>query len=283
MELSYYPGCTLTGSARELDESFRSVSAKLDMTLKELPDWTCCGASSAHMVDAYLDTALPASDLMLAQGIGLDVVAPCAACHLRLKAAAKRLKEDNEFQEQFPFKGELRVFSGLELFSGEDALALLKERMVKLLTGLRVVPYYGCLAVRPPEIVEPDDQENPMQMDRVLAAAGAEVLSWPYKTDCCGGSLALTRTDLVLKLSRKLLDMARLVEADAMVTFCPMCKANLDTRQADISEETGTRYEVPILYVSELLGIALGDPGVKSWLAKHLVSPLKLLQEKGLI
>jgi heterodisulfide reductase subunit B len=266
-----------------LDESFRSVSAKLDMTLKELPDWTCCGASSAHMVDAYLNTALPASDLMLAQGIGLDVVAPCAACHLRLKAAAKRLKEDNEFQEQFPFKGELRVFSGLELFSGEDALALLKERMVKLLTGLRVVPYYGCLAVRPPEIVEPDDQENPMQMDRVLAAAGAEVLSWPYKTDCCGGSLALTRTDLVLKLSRKLLDMARLVEADAMVTFCPMCQANLDTRQADISEETGTRYEVPILYVSELLGIALGDPGVKSWLAKHLVSPVKLLQEKGLI
>jgi heterodisulfide reductase subunit B len=131
--------------------------------------------------------------------------------------------------------------------------------------------------------VEPDDQENPMQMDRVLAAAGAEVLSWPYKTDCCGGSLALTRTDLVLKLSRKLLDMARLVEADAMVTFCPMCQANLDTRQADISEETGTRYEVPILYVSELLGIALGDPGVKSWLAKHLVSPVKLLQEKGLI
>ena len=283
MELSYYPGCTLTGSARELDESFRSVSAKLDMTLKELPDWTCCGASSAHMVDAYLDTALPASDLLLAQGIGLDLVAPCAACHLRLKAAAKRLKEEPELQDEFPFKGEVRVFSGLELFSREETVALFKERLVKPLTDLRVVPYYGCLAVRPPEIVEPDDQENPMQMDRVLEAAGAEVVSWPYKTDCCGGSLALTRTDLVLKLSRKLLDMARLVEADAVVTFCPMCQANLDTRQADISQETGTRYEVPILYVSELLGIALGDPAVKSWLAKHLVSPGKLLQDKGLI
>jgi heterodisulfide reductase subunit B2 len=283
MELSYYPGCTLTGSARELDESFRSVSAKLDMTLRELPGWTCCGASSAHMVDAYLDTALPASDLMLAQGIGLDLVAPCAACHLRLKAAAKRLQEEKELQDQFPFKGEVRVFSGLEVFSREGPLALLKERMVKPLTGLRVVPYYGCLAVRPPEIVEPDDQENPMQMDRVLTTAGAEVVAWPYKTDCCGGSLALTRTDLVLKLSRKLLDMARLVEADAVVTFCPMCQANLDTRQAEISEETGTRYEVPILYVSELLGVALGDPEVKSWLAKHMVSPEKLLQEKGLV
>ncbi len=281
--MSYYPGCTLTGSARELDESFRSVSAKLDMTLKELPDWTCCGASSAHMVDAYLDTALPASDLMLAQGIGLDVVAPCAACHLRLKAAAKRLQEEKELQDQFPFKGELRVFSGLEVFSREDALALLKERMVKPLTGLRVVPYYGCLAVRPPEVVEPEDPENPMQLDRILEAIGAEVLTWPYKTDCCGGSMALTRTDLVLKLSRKLLDMALLVKADAIVTMCPMCQANLDTRQADISRETGTRYEVPILYVTELVGVAFGDTRAKDWFGKHIIPAEDALTAKGLI
>jgi len=117
----------------------------------------------------------------------------------------------------------------------------------------------------------------------VLEAAGAEVVSWPYKTDCCGGSLALTRTDLVLKLSRKLLDMALLVEADAVVTFCPMCQANLDTRQADISEETGTQYEVPILYMTELLGIALGYDAANTWLAKHMVSPEKLLHDKGLI
>ena len=283
MDVSYYPGCTLTGSARELDESFRTVSAKLDITLNELPDWTCCGASSAHMVDPYLDTALPASDLMLAQEVGLDVVAPCAACHLRLKAETQRLSTEKELLDQFPFKGEISVLSGLEIFSREDVFALLKERVVQPLKGLRVVPYYGCLAVRPPEIVEPDDPENPMQMDRLLEAAGAEVVSWPYKTDCCGGSLALTRTDLVLKLSRKLLDMALLVEADSMVTFCPMCQANLDTRQADISQETGATYEVPILYVTELLGIALGNSGAKAWFAKHLVSSEKALQARGLI
>ena len=122
------------------------------------------------------------------------------------------------------------------------AAAKLKETVAKPLEGLRVVPYYGCLAVRPVDVVEPEDPENPMQMDHILEAMGAEVLSWPYKTDCCGGSLALTRTDLVLKLSRKLLDMAMLVEADAMVTMCPMCQANLDTRQADISKETGKVY-----------------------------------------
>ncbi len=139
-------------------------------------------------------------------------------------------------------------------------LAKLKETVAKPLEGLRVVPYYGCLAVRPVDVVEPEDPENPMQMDHILEAMGAEVLSWPYKTDCCGGSLALTRTDLVLKLSRKLLDMAATVEADVMVTMCPMCQANLDTRQADISRETGVVYHIPVMYLTELMGVALQQP-----------------------
>src|SRR5512139_1549898 len=247
MEFSYYPGCTLTGSAKELDESFRSVAEKLGVTLREIPDWTCCGASSAHMVDHYLEAALPARDLVTAERLGKDVVAPCAGCHVRMKAASKRIQEEKELRDRFPFKGEIKVMSGMDMFHLQELMGRLKERVVKPLEGLKVLPYYGCLAVRPVEVVEPEDAENPMQMDDILDALGAEVLSWPYKTDCCGGSMALTRTDLVLKLSRKLLDMALSVEADAMVTLCPMCQANLDTRQADISRETGKTYEVPIL------------------------------------
>ncbi len=283
MEFSYYPGCTLTGSAKELDDSFRSAAEKLDVTLKELPDWTCCGASSAHMVNAFLETALPAQDLMIADGLGKDVVAPCAACHVRLKAAARHLKEDDNLRKQFPFRGEIKILSGIEMFHQDAVLARLKERVKKPLEGLRVVPYYGCLAVRPPEVVEPDDPENPMQMDHILEAIGAEVLSWPYKTDCCGGSLALTITDMVLKLSQKLLDMALLVEADAMVTMCPMCQANLDTRQADISRATGKEYSIPILYVSELIGMALSASETRGWLGKHMVSAESVLSKKGLI
>jgi len=283
MELSYYPGCTLTGSAQELNESFTNAASALGITLKELPDWTCCGASSAHMVDAYLEAALPARDLMLAEGLAQDVVAPCAACHLRLKTAVHRLGEDEALRQDFPFKGEIKVLSGLELFHREELRAALKSKVVKPLEGLRVVPYYGCLAVRPPEILQPEDPENPMEMDRLLEALGAEVLDWPYKTDCCGGSLALTRTDLVLKLSRKLLDMALMVDADVMVTFCPMCQANLDTRQEDISRETGHVYQVPILYLTELMGVALGNPQARSWFGKHLVSPERILASKGLI
>lgn len=283
MDVSYYPGCTLTGSARELDESFRSAAEKLGINLSEIPDWTCCGASSAHMVDEYLETALPARDLLVAEKIGRDVVAPCAACHLRLKHAAFRIKENEALRSEFPFKGEIKILSGLELFDGESVRSRLKEVVVKPLQGLRIVPYYGCLAVRPPEIVEPDDPENPMQMDRLLAALGAEVIDWPYKTDCCGGSLALTRTDLVRKLSKKLFDMAKTVEADLMVTFCPMCHANLDTRQEEISHEYGGRYDMPIAYVTELMGLAMGNTRAGAWFGQHMISPAKVLQAKGLM
>lgn len=283
MEFSYYPGCTLTGSAKELDESFRSSAERLGVTLREIPDWTCCGASSAHMVDHYLEAALPARDLMTAERLGNDVVAPCAGCHVRMKAASMRMVEEKELRDRFPFKGEIKILAGLDLFHMDAVLSRLKERVTKPLEGLRVVPYYGCLAVRPVEVVEPEDPENPMQMDHILEAMGAEVLSWPYKTDCCGGSLALTRTDLVMKLSRKLLDMAKVLEADAMVTMCPMCQANLDTRQADITKETGQVYHVPILYVTELIGVALQHPNVREWFKRHIVSPDAALAKKGLI
>jgi heterodisulfide reductase subunit B len=283
MEYTYYPGCTLTGSARELDDSFRSVAAKLGVSLREIPDWTCCGASSAHMVDEFLEFALPAGDLMTAERMGNDVVAPCAGCHVRMKAASKRILEEKELQARFPFKGGIKVLSGMDMLHQDEVLSSLKDKVTKPLEGLRVVPYYGCLAVRPPEVVEPEDPENPMQMDRILEATGAEVLSWPYKTDCCGGSMALTRTDLVMKLSRKLLDMALLVEADAIVTMCPMCQANLDTRQADISREAGKVYHLPILYVTELIGAALGNPNVANWMDKHMVSGQDVLAKKGLM
>jgi len=282
MEFAYYPGCSLMGSAQELDDSFRQVAAKLGVKLSEIPDWTCCGASSAHMIDAYLETALPAKDLMTAQRMGHDVVAPCAACHLRMKAAARRLAEDSTLKAKYPFKGEIKVLSGLEMLHSQPVLSLIKDMVVRPLTGLRVVPYYGCLAVRPVDVVEPSDAENPKEMDRILEVIGADVLQWPYKTDCCGGSLSLTRTDLVIKLSRKLLDMACHVEADAIVTFCPMCHANLDTRQADISREAGQVYQMPILYVTELVGMALGIPGA-GWLGKHIVSGERTLAEKGLM
>ncbi len=281
MKFSYYPGCTLKGSAQELDESFRNVCNRLGVSLTEIPDWTCCGASSAHMVDSFLESALPARDLVTAERMGNDVVAPCAGCHVRMKAASKRIMEDEALRDRFPFKGDIKIMSGMDMLYLTELRSRLKEIREKSLEGLRVVPYYGCLAVRPVEVVEPEDPENPMQMDRILEALGAEVVNWPYKTDCCGGSLALTRTDLVLKLSGKLLDMAMMVKADAIVTLCPMCQANLDTRQADLSKETGRVYQMPILFLTELMGVAFNDSKTASWFDKHMVSPKNVLAGKG--
>jgi heterodisulfide reductase subunit B len=283
MEFSYYPGCTLKGSAQELDESFRSVAERLGVSLREIPDWTCCGASSAHMVDAFLEIALPAKDLMTAERMGKDVVAPCAGCHVRMKAAAMHILKEKELQSRFPFKGDIKVMSGMDMFDVKELRARLKERVTKPLEGLKVVPYYGCYAVRPTDVVEPEDAENPMQMDHILEDMGAEVLTWPYKTDCCGGSLALTRTDLVLKLSGKLIDMAQALGADAMVTFCPMCQANLDTRQADMAKATGKVYQMPVLFLTEIMGVALKAPQAKHWLSKHLVPADSMLSSKGLL
>ena len=282
MEFSYYPGCSLKGSAQELDESFRNCSEKIGVVLTEIPDWTCCGASSAHMVDAYLETALPARDLLTAERMGKDVVAPCAGCHVRMRAASQHILKDPELQRQFPFKGEIDVISGMDMFHKPELLKLIKDKKSRPLEGLRVVPYYGCLAVRPVEVVEPENSENPTQMDDILTALGAEVLSWPYKTDCCGGSLALTKTEMVVKLSRKLIDMALTVGADVMVTMCPMCQANLDTRQADISKASGKAYQMPVMYLTELIGVAFNDPKTKSWFERHIVSPVPALAKRGL-
>jgi heterodisulfide reductase subunit B2 len=283
MEFSYYPGCSLTGSARELDDSFRGAAAGLGVTLKELPDWTCCGASSAHVVDSYLEAALPARDLMTAERLGRDVVAPCAGCHVRMKAASKRILEEKELRDRFPLKGSIKILSGTEFFNAGEVASRLKQGVVKPLKGLKVVPYYGCLAVRPVEVVEPENPENPTQMDKALEALGAETLTWPYKTDCCGGSLALTHTDMVLKLSGKLLDMAMTVGADAIVAMCPMCQANLDTRQADMTKAFGKKYDVPILYLTELIGLAFQNPRARTWFSKHMVSPENMLARRGLI
>ncbi len=151
------------------------------------------------------------------------------------------------------------------------------------LSGLRVGCYYGCLSVRPPDITGVKSFEDPNHMDRLMDLLGAESIPWSYKTDCCGASLVMTRTDIVRKLSQRLLEMAREAEADCLVTGCTMCQANLDTRQEEIGKEFGQKYDIPIFYFTELMGLALGHQGVKRWFSRHLTDPIKLLRSKGLI
>lgn len=281
-EVSYYPGCSLHGTAKEYDESIQGVSGLLDIRLHELENWTCCGASSAHCTDEALALALPARNLALAQKNDRELLVPCVACYNRLKVAEREAKDHPE-NLSFSYRGNVAIRYALDFFSEGSILGELKGKRISPLTGLKVVCYYGCLPVRPPKLTAVKDYENPQHMDRLVEMLGAESLPWSYKTDCCGASLVMTRTDIVRKLTQRLLSMALEAEADCIVTGCSMCQANLDTRQEEIKKEGGGKYDLPVLYFTELMGLALGHKNVKRWLSRHVTDPFKVLSKKGLM
>jgi heterodisulfide reductase subunit B2 len=281
-EVSYYPGCSLHGTAKEYDESIRGVSGLLDMRLHELENWTCCGASSAHCTDEGLAVALPARNLAIAEREERELLVPCVACYHRFKVAEKEAKNRPE-GTGLSYRGKVPIRYALDFFSEKEVLQELRQKRVKPLTGLKVVCYYGCLPVRPPELTSVKDYENPEHMDRLVEVLGAEPVPWSYKTDCCGASLVMTRTDIVRKLVGRILSMALEAEADCIVTGCSMCQSNLDTRQEEIRKSAGERVQIPVLYFTELTGLALGHKDAKKWLNRHITSPLAVFRKKGLI
>jgi len=282
--------------AREYDRSLKLVAAKVGLELRELDDWTCCGSSGAHSTDELLALALPARNLALAEAAGWPVLAPCALCFNRMKVTQHELRDPvlREKVERVLAGGQqsavsdqrsavsgqrsaistLRVDSLLQALSGDEMLAAIEAAVTRPLAGLKVVSYYGCLLVRPPEIVQPDSLENPQTMDRLVQRLGAQALDWPFKTECCGGGLAMTRTDIVLELSRRLLRMARDLGADAIAVACPVCHSNLDARQGQIKAKFGDDFRMPILYVTELMGLAFGFSPKELMIDKHLTDAM---------
>ncbi len=282
--VSYYPGCSLDGTAREYGESTEAVAKILDINLKELEDWNCCGAASAHVTDEGLALALSSRNLKIAEKEELDLVVPCAACYSRLKTAEKELRDGTEIEGiSERYRGDFKVKHLVDFFwkdVGEKAVA---EKVVRPLKGLSPVCYYGCLITRPPRVTGAEDFENPESMDNLVRALGAESQDWSYKTDCCGADHALTMPAVAGKLIRKLLDMAEEAGADSIVVGCPMCHSNLDSRQKEVSREAGREYSLPIFYFTELMGLAFGEPSAEKWLSRHMVDPKPLLREKKLI
>lgn len=281
---AYYPGCTLHTTAREYDVSTRLVSRALGLEIEELKDWTCCGASSAHSTDSLLATVLPARELFIAEEKGLPVVVACAMCFSQLKHAAHEL--ENKTQREIV--GEILgrkpekipdVVHLLQLVeSKEDSFPLKKS-----LAGLRVACYYGCLLVRPSNITRLDDDENPQIMDRLIQKTGAETVSWGFKTECCGASMVFPQREIVLRLSYRILSQAKEAGADCVAVACPLCHSNLDARQREMTARYKQSVHLPVLYFTQLLGIAFGLSPEELLLGKHLTDPLFLLKQKRLI
>jgi len=284
LKYAYYPGCSLEAAlAKEYDLSTKAVCERLGIELEELPDWNCCGASSGHSTNYLLNHAIVGRNLAIAEKQGLDIAAACPACYVRLKHTRHEVMEKPGLKEQvaestgLPYEAKYDVRHLLDILCNEVGIEAIKEKVTKPLSGLKLVSYYGCFLVRPPKVVAFDDPENPQSMDNLLAAVGADVLDWSGKVDCCGGSLALTKRDIVIRLVGELAEMARGVGAEAMVAACPLCQMNVDGRQ-DFSANP-----LPVFYFTELVGLAMGIPGAKSWFKKHLINPSGLLRSHSLL
>ncbi len=281
---SYYPGCSLHATAAEYDVSARLVCQKLGIDLHELEDWVCCGASAAHSTDHLLSLALPAHTLKQAEEKALPLAVPCAMCYSRLKFALHELENRDTLDLVSRVIGKelstaVTVKPMLQVLADEN----ISLPIVKPLSGLKVACYYGCLLVRPPEVVGFDDAENPQTMDRLMERLGADAIDWGLKTACCGAGVAFARLDVVLKLSHRLLTLAQRSGADCIAVSCPMCHANLDMYQKDMTAKFGQKTELPVLYFTQLMGLALGFSAKELLLSKHLTDPLPMLRRKKLI
>jgi heterodisulfide reductase subunit B len=282
VELSYYPGCSLEASAKEYNQSAQAVCQALGIKLRELKDWVCCGATSAHSTNPLLAQALPSQNLALAQEAGLDLAIPCAACYNRLKRADHALRYNEIKRKQteaivdFKYTGQVRVMSLLEAIIKSSGIDNVAKKVTSPLNGLKVACYYGCLLLRPTEITCFDNPENPVLFDQLMKPLGTEPVKWSYKTECCGANLGLTASETVKGMVTRILDMADEAGAQAIVTACPLCQTNLEIRRKNLNEG------MPVFYFTELIGMAMGLPDSKNWLDKHLIDPVPLLRSMSI-
>jgi len=277
--LGYYKSCSLHSSSKNYALSVESFFRSLNIELVMIKDWNCCGASSAHGTDELLAKALSVRNLALAEKERITtLMVPCSACYSRMFEASEtmdknNLKEMNEIISPLEYKGTVRVKNILEVLWDDIGLAHIIESHVKTLAGLPLVCYYGCYLTRTPGCSS-DNRENPMVMEKILRAIGGEPLDWPYKTDCCGAGLSITEEELSLKLCEKLLDTAVDRGAKAIVTTCPLCHTNLEMGQIRLK-----KYSIPVFYITDLLGLAMGhNPGRNHW-GKYFIDPWKIVKK----
>lgn len=278
MEFSYYPGCTACSTGLAFEMSAQYMAKAIGLNLKEIPDWNCCGASAAHLINHDLSLALPARTLAISEDEmpGLDIVAPCAACFGRLKNTQYYVNQSEENRKHIEslidreYKGESNVYSLLQVvYDNEDIQEAITSRIQKTLNGLKVACYYGCVMVRPEEITQFDNAENPQSMDEVMRLVGAEPVDWNYKTECCGASLQVTEPSAGKIMVERILRNAQENGAEAIVTACPLCQLNVDMRQKEVNRIHGTDYHMPVYYFTELIAMCLGATPKDVGIDKH--------------
>lgn len=289
MKYAYYPGCSLHSTSKEYDLSTQAVCRLLEIELEEVPGWTCCGATSAHSINRLLSLALPVRNLLEVQKMDQEMVLCCAACYSRHRIANEVMQEDgqerkvvNEILEE-EYEGKVKVRHLLDILINDYHLEKIKERMKRELKGLKVASYYGCLLTRPPDTVAFDDPEDPVSLDKIVEISGATPVDWSYKSECCGASFSLNRTEIVLRLSHDILKNAKEEKADCLAVACPLCHTNLDMRQSEIEKQYQEKLNLPVFFFTQLLGLAGQIPLRYLGLDKLMVDPMPLLERKGIL
>ncbi len=269
MKLSYYPGCSLQGTALDYDQSVREVCKALDVELVDIPDWNCCGASSAHMTNHEIGNRLPMRNLLLNMPENLDILVPCAACYQRLRAADLALREDPQYWDLESYSPGFRIIHISTFLADPEITTRIQQQMKKDLGNMPIACYYGCLSLRHPKITGAKDYELPTTLETIVSALGARPVRWSHRTECCSGSLTMARPDIARKLVGDINKAARRGGASAFVTDCPMCQANLESRQLDNSPEDS----MPAFFATELITAALHGDYPHKQKKVHLVRP----------
>ena len=281
---SYFPGCSAESTGLGLGLSTLAVAAPLDIELHEIEDWNCCGSTPYGSLDEEGAIVVAARNLALAEKAGYDIVTPCSSCHVTLQKANLHLKEHPAMLAKvnkalaaanLNYRGGLRVRHVVDVLVNDVTPEYITGKVTNKLEGLKVAPYYGCQLVRPQYGL--DDTELPNTLDRLVASTGAEATDFPLKARCCGGSLTLSEEDKVLGLMFKLLESASTGGAHCLVTPCPLCQTNLDAYQERVNARFKTKYNIPVLYITQLIGLALGLDAEKLGLNTNIVSPRDLV------
>jgi heterodisulfide reductase subunit B len=276
--LGYYPGCALHGSSDDYEQSVRACLGRLGVELQEIDDWVCCGATAAHSLNHKLAVALPARNLAIAERDGLeDMLAPCPMCSAQLIKAARAIGSDAGLREEMSRTVELKVEGRTRVVNLIQVLqsvggGVLKAGASRSLAGFKPACYYGCLLTRPPEALRFDDAEHPSSMETMLRELGAAPVEWNSKTECCGAGMTMCNEQTVLELSHRILGNAAAHGANCLVVACPMCHVNLDMKQADIERRFGVRHSLPVYYLSDLVGLALGLHEQELGVDRHFVA-----------
>ena len=294
MKYRYYPGCSLERNAYAYHQSTIAVTKPLDVELVEIDDWNCCGATEYISIDSLAAYSLVARNLALASqdnNNGNKLVAPCSACYLNLTKTEKIMLDHPEIEKKINLalaEGDLNYKPGkmgihhlLEIIVNDVGFDAVAEKVTNPLKGLRIAPYYGCMIVRPAYLGGFDNPEYPTTLDKLMEVLGAEVVDYPVKAHCCGGHMTQISEAVAFEIIHRLLKNAADYEADVIVTLCPMCQLNLDAYQDGVNKMFKSDFKIPILYFTQLMGLAFGIPSAELGFGKEFVNAKPALSKIG--